>query len=134
MLPFSRYCSSKLTIFHLLQCCHFSIIVTKINFCKVGLHLLESQLVYSSWPFILVTTLPKTLIESCKHAVSFKKFVSSCQPWQTFYGKSFSKENLIVIVWERKAAGSSNLVKLVFRLSKSFEKKTSKNFFVLNAF
>ena len=48
VLPFSKYCGSKLTIFLLFHCCHFADNVTEDYFWKVCSNLLEKQLIYSS--------------------------------------------------------------------------------------
>ena len=64
--------------FHLVL--HFTSIVTKINFEKVGLNLLEKRPIiknFLAFYFVLTTTLTKTLTESNKDAANFWNFVCS---------------------------------------------------------
>ena len=100
VLPFSRHCSSKLTIFFLLQCSHyypyFSVTILpvtwqKINFRKGGWIHLKSSLFTVLTLYFVLTTLPKMLIESYKQEVTFFNF-AYWQVWQNFLrGKSVSK-------------------------------------------
>ena len=85
VLPFWRYCSSKMKIFLFLQYCHFASIVTKINFWKVGLNLFTWKA--ADLQFWLFTSFGpqhcrKILLESYEHAITFWNFVCSWQPWQ----------------------------------------------------
>ena len=75
------YCSSKLTIFFLLQCCYFVNLWQKINFWKVGLNLLEKQLIYNLDPQLCFgnyfTAQESLKISDNKHATTFWNFVCS---------------------------------------------------------
>ena len=73
-MPFSRYCSSKLQFFFYFSVAISPVLWQKINFWNADLHVLEKQLISNSWPFyfVLTTTMPKTLIDSSKHAVTFE--------------------------------------------------------------
>ena len=61
--------------------------------------------------------------------------MTNWQPWQNFLGKkTFWGKIYAAISRERKVAESSNLVKLVFRSVKTFERKPNKKSPYLNAF
>ena len=85
VLPISRYCSLKLAIFLLFQCCHFVSIVEEDSLLKSWLEFTWKAANLHLWFFTTeLTTLPKTLIESHKQAVTSWNFVCSWQPWQNF--------------------------------------------------
>ena len=128
--PFSRYCSSKLTILLLLQCCHFVSMWQKINFWKVGLNLLEKQLIYNSDPLLCPDNdaaeitywelrICSNFLKSCLQLATLPTF------WEE---KTFLRENVNCYIF-----GTEGRWKLkfgqVFRFVKIFWDKTDQNFF-----
>ena len=143
VFQFSRYCSSKLAFFLLLQCCHFASLEIKYYiFRKVGLNLFEKQIIYNSDPLLCFdNNTAKTLFETRKPAVSFWNFVCSWRSWITFFGeKTFWGEkdclrgnlNWYILGTEGRRRLKFGEVSIKIWI-KYFREKTEQKIFELNA-
>ena len=79
--------------------------------------------------FVLTAKRVKTLIESYKHAVSFRNFVCSWQPWQNFrWKKAILRWNQNCSILETEGRRKLKFGEISFQIYRKFLRKSSKKY------